>query len=89
MAIARSLTVFGNRRSLGQIYRTEYFAYRQQVGGELQAESIDRQVAKLILQEYLSKFRSVTIAKIESILSHGDKPSCSTASTGGTPATAS
>ena len=61
------------QKMLGQIYRTEYLAYRQQVSEELQAESIDRQVAKLILQEYSPKFRSVAIAKIERILSHGDR----------------
>ena len=61
------------QKMLGQIYRTEYLAYRQQVDEEVQAESIDRQVAKSILQEYLPKFRSVAIAKIERILSQSNR----------------
>ena len=60
-------------KMLGQIYRAEYLSYRQQVDEELQAESIDRQVAELILQEYLPKFRNVAIAKIKRILSHSDR----------------
>ena len=61
------------QKMLGQIYRTEYLTYRQQVGGELQAESIDPQVARLILQEYTPKFENVARAKIERILSHSER----------------
>ena len=61
------------RKMLGQIYRSEYLNYKQQINKEQQIESIDREIASIILQEYLPKFRSVAIAKIERIISYSDR----------------
>ena len=61
------------QKMLGQIYRTEYLNYKQQIDGERQTESIDREIANTILQEYLPKFRNVAVAKIERILNYSDR----------------
>ncbi len=61
------------KKMLGQIYREEYLTYKQQIDEEQQIESIDREIANTILKEYLPKFRTVAIAKIERILSYSDR----------------
>ncbi|MDY6897378.1 MAG: HepT-like ribonuclease domain-containing protein [Cyanobacteriota bacterium] len=61
------------QKMLGQIYRAEYITYKQQIDEEQQTESIDRKIANTILKEYLPKFRTVAIAKIERILSYSDR----------------
>ena len=59
---------------LGQIYREEYLTYKQQIiDREQETESIDLEIAKTILLEYLPKFRTVAIAKIERILRESDR----------------
>lgn len=61
------------QKMLGQIYREEYLTYKQQIDEEQQTESIDYEIANTILKEYLPKFRTVAIAKIERILSYSDR----------------
>lgn len=62
------------QKMLRQIYRAEYLTYKQQIETKQGAEliSMDIEIAKNILQEYIPKFKSVAISKIERILSHSD-----------------
>ncbi len=60
-------------KMLRQIYREEYLTYKQHIiDREQELKSIDLEIAKTILQEYLPKFRTVAIAKIKRILSQSD-----------------
>ena len=57
---------------LWQIYRESYLFYKQQIEPKTNTESIEREIANLILQEYLPKFKTIAVAKIERILSQSD-----------------